>query len=154
MQRDAEELLATVPEDDFVTWPIISKEGEFASLLGLISEDMVDMQVETDFALDILDTKGFRRARVIDDDCIEPVVNLKLNEKGMRAMEASDHPHAHVWTTSTETGTTTQVISSEKRPAKKRERVLSASALISAVENAGQNGITFLDLKVGRLFHC
>ncbi|KAJ9113697.1 hypothetical protein QFC22_006006 [Naganishia vaughanmartiniae] len=148
VQRDAEELLQTIPEDEFVPWPIISKEGEFASLLGLVSEDMVDMQIETDFALDILDTKGFRRARVIDDDCIELVVNLKLNAKGIHAVEAPDHPHAHAWGSSpSTTGTTTDGPSSEKRAAKKRERVLSASALINAVENAGRDGITFVDLK-------
>ncbi|KAJ9096859.1 hypothetical protein QFC21_005132 [Naganishia friedmannii] len=147
LQHDAEELLQTVPEDEFVPWPVISKEGEFAALLGLVSEDMVDMQIESDFALDILDTKGFRRARVIDDDCIELVVNLKLNEKGISAVEAPEHPHAHVWTSSISTDTTTEGIVSEKRAGKKREKVLSASALISAVENAGRDGITFFDLK-------
>lgn len=152
LQRDAEELLQTVPEDDFVPWPIISKEGELAALLGLVSEDMIDMQIDTDYALDILDTKGFRRTRVIDDDCIELVVNVKLNEKGIHAVEAPEPPHAHSWTSNISTGTTTEGGSSEKRTAKKREKVLSASALISAVENAGRDGITPLDLKVGATF--
>lgn len=152
LQQDAEELLQTVPEDEFVPWPIIAKEGEFASLLALISEDMVDMQIDPDAALDILDTKGFRRARIIDDDCIEVGVNLKLNERGLGAIDGSGEAgRTLVWPAGTDFG-----LESGKEPGKGkgREKVVLASALISAVENAGKDGITVKALKVGLSVWC
>lgn len=148
VQQDAEELLHTVPEDEFVPWPIIAKEGEFASLLALVSEDMVDMHIDADSALDILDTKGFRRARVIDDDCIEVDVNLKLNEKGTRAVEAPEKPHTPVWPSGAVISSGLHETQEERRAGKAREKVLLASALITAVENAGKDGVTVGDLKV------
>ena len=152
LQQDAEELLPTVPEDEFVPWPIIAKEGEFASLLSLISEDMVDMQIEPDGALDILDTKGFRRARIIDDDCIEVGVNLKLNERGMGAVDGGGRVgRSLVWPA----GTSVKLAEGEaegkgkaKGKGKAREKVVLASALISAVENAGKDGLSVKELKV------
>jgi hypothetical protein len=145
LQQDAEDLLQTVPEDEFVPWPIIAKEGEFASMLSLVSEDMIDMTIDPDGALDILDTKGFRRARIIDDDCIEISVNLKLNERGVRAVDAAgDTERTLVWPA----GTDVALDGSEER-GRGREKVVLASALISAVENAGKDGITVAALKVG-----
>lgn len=137
-----------MPEDEFVAWPIIAKEGEFAALLALISEDMVDLQIDADAALDILDTKGFRRARVVDDDAIEIEVDLKLNEKGTRAIEA-EKPHTPVWPRDVDISSGAVETREQGRAGKTREKVLLASALITAVENAGKDGVTIGELKVG-----
>lgn len=148
LQQDAEELLHTVPEDEFVPWPLIAKEGEFASLLALVSEDMVDMHIDADAALSILDTKGYRRARVVDDDAIEVEVDLKLNEKGTQAIEA-EKPRTPVWPADADVPSGVRETGEERR-GKAREKVLLASALIGAVENAGKDGVTVGDLKVSR----
>ena len=153
LQQDAEELLQTVPEDEFVPWPIIAKEGEFASLLSLVSEDMVDMQIDPDGALDILDTKGFRRARIIDDDCIEVGINLKLNERGVGAVDGSyGAGKSLVWPAGTDVGLEGR--EGDKGKGTGREKVVLASALISAVENAGKDGITVKELKVSPFACC
>lgn len=149
-------MLQTVPEDEFVPWPIIAKEGEFASLLSLISEDMVDMQIDPDGALDILDTKGFRRARIIDDDCIEVGVNLKLNERGVGVVDGPGKAgRSLVWPAGTYIGLEDCQGGKGKGKGrgKGREKVVLASALISAVENAGKDGISVKELKVS-LFAC
>lgn len=133
---------------------MIAKEGEFASLLALVSEDMVDMQIDADAALDILDTKGFRRARIVDDDCIELGVNLKLNEKGTQIAEGAQASTIPVWPSHTVIASGITETGEQRRAGKKREKVLLASALITAVENAGKDGVSISGLKVSWMLIC